>query len=66
MTAITDQQIQEAADELCELIVRKLGDQADRLLGRPELGSDEWVLEQKEMARPGLEPGTPRFSGTST
>jgi hypothetical protein len=38
--------ISKAADELRTAIALKCGELADQILGRPELGSPEWVAEQ--------------------
>jgi hypothetical protein len=39
-----DQAITEAVDKLRDAISREVGNLADKLLGRPEFGSPEWVV----------------------
>jgi hypothetical protein len=45
-TVISEAEISKAADELRTAIALKCGELADQILGRPELGSPEWVAEQ--------------------
>lgn len=44
---ISDDDIQDAAHELEDIIARTLGDLANRILGRPELGTDDWHADQR-------------------
>jgi hypothetical protein len=47
-----DHAVRAAASELQEAMALKCGDLADRILGRPELGTDAWVREHAERDTP--------------
>jgi hypothetical protein len=47
-----DDDVTRAADELRTIITRECGRLADEILGRPELGSDEWISEQGTQGTP--------------
>lgn len=47
--AITEQQITAAAEQLTDTIALKLADLADELLGRPAIGSNEWLTQDQHM-----------------
>jgi hypothetical protein len=51
-----EEAISRAADELRSAIAVKCGELADQILGRPELGSPEWIEEQVTRLK---EHGTP-------